>query len=134
MFGVPDSDANANPEQGGRMMVSSVNSLSDDDGKQSPSPEQAQGLDDTQDSKVITNTPGSEFLSDIIEQRRQLADVFSAIRTLRGRLASQNIGVCSATTVAAVLEQPRSLKPKAARSPRILRDKNALELANMDGM
>ena len=116
-------------------MVSSVNSLSDDDGKQSPSPEQPPGLDDTQDSKVmITNTPGSEFLGEIIEQRRQLADVFSAIRTLRGSIASQNIGSHSPTTVAAVPEQPRSLKPAAARSARSLRDANASQLANMGAM
>jgi hypothetical protein len=91
IYGAPEENAILDSEQIGRMMVISTNSVNQDDGARQPAQE-AQELDDTFGSQEMPEQPGTEILSTLIEQKRQLADICNAIRTLRGGMVSQGIG------------------------------------------
>ena len=90
MYGAPEPNADLSSKQTSRMMVISTDSLQDDDIRQPSAAKQAVELDDNS-SQVMPAQPGTEILNDMIEHKRQVADIFNAIRTLRTGMVLQGI-------------------------------------------
>lgn len=126
MHSDPKQDVNPNLDQlAGRRMVLSSNSVQIDE--LSPS-KQTQGLDDS--LVVDPDVLGTQVLTTIIEQRRQVADIYSAIRSLRGGIISQDIGGYSSTTAADPQQPPK----RVSQSSRPTLGATELTKVNMQAM
>ena len=86
----------------------------------------------THGSNSQPDAPGTETLSAMIEQRRQLADIYHALRTLRGDVLSQNIG--TKMNAADVRQQVRSLAPRGVSPSRSGFGAPVPDVINMDAM
>eukprot|EP01043_Picozoa_sp_COSAG02_P005794 COSAG02_NODE_159_length_32891_cov_17.822518_15_plen_124_part_00 len=89
IYGAPKPDPDLNSKQTGRMMAISTDTLQDDDMREPSAAQQAPALDES--SQVIPAQPGTETLNDMIEHKRQVADIFNAIRSLRTGMIAQGI-------------------------------------------
>jgi hypothetical protein len=98
MQGDPKPDAKFTPKQSDRLMVISTNSLAKSYDTTAKPPGELEDTFMSSSQAHLPLDPGTETLDEIIEQRRQVADIYSAVRHLRGGIISQKIGGYSSTT------------------------------------